>query len=107
MTRTHYLYGDGAATPTSSTGTSGYALNTTASSNSTFAIAIIDILDYSNTSKNKVIRVLNGYDINGAGGYTFLYSGYFGDTTAITDIRLSTSNGSWTTNCMFSLYGIK
>jgi hypothetical protein len=32
-----------------------------------FGVAIIDILDYANTSKNKTVRALSGEDENGAG----------------------------------------
>jgi hypothetical protein len=68
-----------------------------------FSAGIIDILDYTNTSKNTTIRSLNGYAL----GVIALNSGVFLKTNAITSIRLSGQTGSITSASRFSLYGIK
>lgn len=70
----HYVYGNG-ATPAAGSGGSAKALTGRATGStataSTFGVSIIDILDYANTNKNKVIRVLNADDNNGNGNVFF------------------------------------
>ena len=65
--------------------------------------SIIDILDYTNTNKNKVFREFTGYDANGS-GYVTLGSGLWILTNAITDIKFTSSFNQYT---QFALYGIK
>jgi hypothetical protein len=66
---------------------------------------IIDILDYADTSKTKVIRTLWGSDQNGA-GFINLNSGMLNTTSAITSFNLF--NGyNWAQYSQFALYGIK
>ena len=65
---------------------------------------IIDILDYTNTNKNKTIRVLWGSDQNGA-GFVALNSGFFATTSAISAVNFF--NGfNWAAGTRFDLYGI-
>jgi hypothetical protein len=72
-----------------------------------FGAGIIDILDYNNTSKNKTVRSLTGYDTNGGGGVG-LVSGLWMNTSAITSIVMNQqSGGNFATNSQFSLYGIR
>lgn len=68
---------------------------------------IIDILDYANTSKNKTMRVLDGFDTNGSGsgGYIDLWSGAWYSTNAITSITIS--GGTFGQYSQFALYGVK
>jgi hypothetical protein len=68
--------------------------------------AIVDVLDYSATTKNKTARVLCGYDANGS-GYIELVSGAWNNTAAINSIEITTNTGNFTTNSQFALYGIK
>lgn len=84
------------------------------SSNAAFASmmgnGIIDIVDYSDTNKYKVIKVLGGFDTNlttGVVGRTLGGGGIWSSTSAITSIQLETSTGSWATSSQFALYGIK
>lgn len=72
----------------------------------TFSAVIIDILDYADTNKYKVIRVLNGQDINGS-GEIILVSGLWESTSAITSLKILPSGGTAITNSTFALYGIK
>jgi hypothetical protein len=70
------------------------------------AINIIDILDYANTSKNKVARSLWGADRNGSGA-TGIYSHLWLSQLAINSITLSVTTYPFQANSSFSLYGIK
>lgn len=75
----------------------------------TFGVAIIDILDYTNTNKNKTLRFLQGWDANGSGA-VFLESGLWQSTNAITAIYLGPENfggASYAQYSQFALYGIK
>jgi len=76
-----------------------------------FAASIIDILDYSSTSKYKTARILAGLDLNGTvagyGGAVGIYSGVWLNTAAITSISFNVSDGSqWQQYSSFALYGI-
>ena len=79
---------------------------------STFAVGVIDILDYANTNKYKTIRSLNGCDLNGTpssqGGALSLTSGNWRSTSAITHIRITPVIGpNFTQYTQFALYGIR
>ena len=73
---------------------------------STYGVLIIDILDYTNTNKNKTIRVLSGQDSNGSGGVDFT-SGMWMKTDAVSSITFTLSSGNFSQYSRFSLYGIK
>ena len=70
------------------------------------AVAIIDILDYQNTNKNKTIRSLAGVDSNGA-GYVQFRSGAWYNTAAVSTVTITVDGGSYSTGSSFALYGIK
>jgi hypothetical protein len=104
---THYLYGDGSSASASANSTwAGIDLCPTSSSQ--FAGIVVDILDYTNTNKNKVIRSLAGFDANGS-GYAFFSSGLWRNTAAITqiDIKEILGGGNMTQYSSFALYGVK
>lgn len=67
---------------------------------------IVDLHDYSATTKNKTLRIFGGYDVNGT-GYVYLTSGLWRSTNAVNTITLSLTAGSFTTSSIVSLYGIK
>jgi len=72
-----------------------------------FGVGVLDVLDYTNTNKNTTLRVLDGYDSNGA-GLIELASGAWYNTNAITSITITEFNGqNFTANSQFALYGIK
>ena len=74
---------------------------------STFGLSVVDILDYTNTSKYKTVRALGGYDDNGQ-GYNVFVSGLWSNTAAINTITLtSLQSASYTQYSTFALYGIK
>lgn len=64
---------------------------------------IIDVLDYTNTNKNKVSRSLYGYDLNGS-GQVGMYSGLWLNTGAVTGVAIG-FNGA-TSNLRLDVYGI-
>lgn len=108
----HVLYGDGATASSFSDGTS-ISFNTrsvvaaASSTSGVFGAGVIDIIDYANTSKNKTVRSLNGYDNNG-NGQVRISSGLWMNTAAINSITIVSANGAnFTTNSHWALYGIK
>lgn len=75
----------------------------------TFSGIIWDILDYSSTNKNKVLRGFSGgnYGNSTGQGIMGLYSLLWMNTNAITNIKILPSTGSWKQDCHFAIYGIK
>jgi hypothetical protein len=72
-----------------------------------FASAVIDILDFSSTTKNTTIRYLNGRQVTDQSRIT-LGSGAWRDTSAVTTISLNASGAKdLVTGSRFSLYGVK
>lgn len=72
-----------------------------------FGIAIIDILDYADTNKNKTTRALVGYDANGS-GHAQIVSGCYYSTTAISSMDfVIQGGGNFYQYSHFALYGIK
>lgn len=109
----HSLYGNGAtagaADYATSTGTpwSGVIAGGNATA-SMFGTVIIDILDYANTNKYKVTRILSGTDQNGTTGRIYFQSNLWQSTSAITSITIIPTYGTnFVTYTSFSLYGIK
>jgi hypothetical protein len=78
------------------------------SSSTDFGAGVIDILDYTNTSKNTTIRGLGGREQgNGStSDFIVLLSGLWINTSAVTSVSL-TSEGTFQTGSRFSLYGIR
>ena len=69
----------------------------------TFAPMVCDILDFSNSSKNTTVRILNGHT-----NEVTLFSGAYFKTDAITTINFSPDTGNnFVSGCRFSLYGSK
>lgn len=69
-------------------------------------VGILDLLDYTNTNKNKTIRLLWGADYNGAGKVA-LASSLFASTNAITQLDFKPFSTSFAQHTKFALYGIK
>jgi hypothetical protein len=106
----HYVEGDG-ANPNVGAGVSDTRMfmgriNTASDTANAFSASVLDILDYANTNKTKVIRSLDGNDTNG-GGNVGLYSGMYNSTNAITSVTLAPQSGNWNQYTSFALYGIK
>ena len=105
---THYIYGGGGGPLAAGADTSVsfmYALGGTNSS-TIFSSSIIDILDYTNTNKNKTFRTTYGFDRNGSGDIVFA-SGLWQNTAAITNLRFVSLAGNIGQFSSFALYGIQ
>ena len=107
----HILYGTG-STASSYADTSSYSgfvwlLNGSGTTTAP-VVGIIDVLDYSATTKNKTFKSINGWDANGSGQIQ-LSSGFSTSlgTSAITSISIVRSSGSFSQYSSFALYGIK
>jgi hypothetical protein len=104
----HGLYGNGSSATASAygalTSSAYFPFNSGGSSNP--AVGILDILDYTSTSKNKVCRSLEGADQNGSGAVA-LCSFNWNSTTAINKITITGTGTSWAQYSQFSLYGVK
>ena len=110
----HYVLGDGSS---ASAGNSGSATTSLYVSDMagpwasqtllTYSGAVVDILDYTSTSKNKTLRALTGQDRNGY-GRVILNSGVWNNSTAaITSITMTTDGTAFEQYSSFALYGIK
>ena len=108
----HRLYGAGGTV-----GTSGYgAVNEirfvngipdeTAAANE-FGAAVVDILDFSSSSKNTTVRASTGAVYTDYPSVQ-LFSGLWINTAAVTSMTLADpAGGNFVANCRFSLYGSK
>ncbi len=104
----HRLRGDGSSASASG-GTSDptygdYPAGSTTSN--VFGGFIFDLLDYTNTNKNKTSRLLFGYDANGSGQIN-LRSGLWLSTSAVTSITIDNRGANFADGTSFALYGIK
>lgn len=105
----HYIYGSGASVASSTSlaqtsGSLGY-IPVTADTN-IFGTAVFDLLDYTNTNKNKTTRSLAGHDKNGS-GLIVLYSGLWLNTAAVTSVTVLPNTGNFNQYTSVALYGIK
>ena len=108
---THRLYGfndsvtSGALTSDTSMDLIAFSSNSLSSS-ADFGAGVIDILDYTNTSKNTTIRGIGGREqASSTSDFSVLLSGVWLNTSAVTSITLSTN--TYAIGSRFSLYGIK
>jgi hypothetical protein len=100
----HRLLGDGssASAASSSDNRMYHGLNNAAGD----LAGVIDILDYTNTSKNKTLRAFFGSDRNGA-GEVVVSSGLYAATSAVTSIDLLTTGTGLAQHTTAALYGVK
>ena len=105
---THYLSGNGATVAAGAfTSLGNFYIPSlfSGSSSGQFTGVVIDILDYTNTSKYKTVRTLSGFDANGSGSVT-LCSASWQSTAAISRFTGATSF-SISQYSSFALYGVK
>ena len=110
----HDLWGNGSSTGagalTGGSATYGrtFAITAANASASIFGVSIIDILDYSSTSKFKTVIALTGNDQNGSGEIDLSSVNWRNSANAISTITLSPVNGSTlAASTTAALYGIK
>ena len=103
----HYLDGSGSGTP-SAGGAGGQSWATIGEAGSDQpAVSIVDILDYTNTSKNKTIKNLGGVERNTTPSIISMKSSVWLNTAAVNRIDLVTSTDQFAANTIVALYGIK
>jgi hypothetical protein len=104
----HYIAADGSSASGGYSGSSSATGTVTAYNNNSTAYCgfILDILDYANSNKTKVGRVITGYDANGS-GELMLLSNLWTNTAPVNKIVLSTSATNLAQYSTFSLYGVK
>ena len=105
----HYLDGNGSAVSSYGVGsqTSIYWYGVPGSSDAanTYGASVMDILDWSSTSKNKTLRSLSGWISTYKG--IELASGAWLNTSALSSVSIFAGAGNWTIGSRFSLYGLK
>ena len=111
----HSLLGDGSAAAAGS-GTSQTRVRMpdqspgASSTSNTFGAAVIDILDYTSTNKNKTVRALYGANDNTTNSEfrSYLVSGlWYATPAAITSITILPETATFAQYSSFALYGIK
>jgi hypothetical protein len=107
------MEGDGAAAYadgfTSADQPTAFLCPTASNTANVFCAGVMDILDYSSTTKNKNLRTLRGFDMNGS-GYITLGNILYAPTIpqAISSLTLgSTNSANIATYSSFALYGVK
>jgi len=103
----HYLYGTGSSAGSGNGAPLSYTYAASGPTSQQPSAFVISILDYADTNKYKTTRVLSGTDINGTGGYIWLFSGNWRSTSAISTIRIYPNAGTLQQYSHFALYGIK
>ena len=109
--RYQYLAGSGSAASAYNEGSmTGLVVPYVSAANApanAFGVGICDILDYRNTNKYTVAKIIGGEDGNGA-GWVALNSAIWLNTAAITSITLQTNTlGNFVQHTQIALYGIK
>jgi hypothetical protein len=110
----HHLQGNGSTVSSASqTNQQRMSLNIgvadgTNAASTVVAAGVLDILDYTSTTKNKTIRALFGGTGLGYGANRItLASGFLNNTSAISSITFFLDAGNFSNTSRFSLYGIK
>jgi hypothetical protein len=115
-TGTPYAYhwvtasGSGSATATGVEGASSIVIGgipNAANTSTTTGCTIIDIVDYTSTSKNKTFRIYSTFNLGSNSGQVRLGSGLWDSTAAINRLDFQTNGTAFTTTSTVSLYGIK
>ena len=72
-----------------------------------FAVNIIDVLDYTSTTKNKTVRILNGQDRNGYGRIQLQSGLWFATPASVHTVTFTTDGTAYAEGSQFTLYGIR
>lgn len=100
----HYLDGNGTSVNVGgATTTNSILIAGVQNTANIFSTAIMDILDYKETTKYKTIKILQGADYNGSGSVD-LWSGNWRSNSVVSSITFVTYNAEYS---QFALYGIK
>ena len=109
---THRLRGTGVSVQTSgSSSASSVSFETAMTNNSSasnrFAAGVLDFIDFSNASKNPMVRGLYGLAADPPGNRITQRMGIYPSAQAITSITLIAGGDNFVSGSRFSLYGIK
>lgn len=113
--RIHNLWGQGsgvsAGTAAATYMGDNFLMSASNGATSTYGTGVVDILDYTNTIKNKTVRAFTGVETNNIYNGNFwgvgLVSGLWLSTAAITSITLLSGSGAgFTSASHFALYGV-
>lgn len=106
---THSIQGNGTSTYANAQANADrihlYNLTPAANNTNMGGAAVIDIIDYASTTKNKTVRAIFGCDVNGNGRMGLGIGAYL-STTAVSSVTIATST-KWATGTVIALYGIK
>ena len=104
----HEIYGNGSsASVNQQTNIDAIYANLGSQSASQFGAYVINIFDYSNTSKSKTVQFIHGYDSNSS-GYVSFSTGFYNSTSAITSFGITPQQvANWDTGSTMCVYGIK
>lgn len=101
----HHLWGTGAAANANAQTANYFSYIPSTSYPAAF---VMDILDYTSTTKNKTARTLTGSSTNGGTEEIALWSSlWFISPQAINQVTLLNNGGNFATYSSFALYGIK
>jgi hypothetical protein len=104
----HLLRGNGSVSAAfNATTQTNIRLDAIGSSSIKSGAAVIDILDYTSTTKNKTVRALMGYDQNGSGQIGLNSGLWYKTPEAITNIEINGDGSTFAQYSSFALYGIK
>lgn len=109
----HWLQGNGSAVSSGNFSSQnimyGALTNAPSSTTNAYSATVLDVLDYTSTTKNKTIRSLTG-SAPITTQRIMLYSGSYQATTAVSSIQIlspNTTTKPFNTAARFSLYGIR
>jgi len=111
--RAHVIYGNATTIGTYDSGALSFGMywgaDTAAlSAANLFGVQVCDILDYTSTTKNKVIRNYSGKDGNSNDSAILLTSGLWVDQSAISSLNIKFGGAAqWDAGTTVALYGIK
>jgi hypothetical protein len=109
----HALQGNGTSVSSFVTSFLGFppSVSSPATNSGIFGGAVFEILDYTNTSKNRVVRSLVGHHMtnngNGDVGFIGLFSNLYLSTEATNSITIATTVSTYLAGSRFSVYGIR
>jgi hypothetical protein len=104
----HQLYGDGSSAGAGALTTQTRGFTGTGGSSTVAGVGVLDVLDYTSTTKNKTARALSGVDANGSGFISVRSNLYFPTSiTAVTSLTIAPDAGTFSQYSSFALYGLK
>ena len=108
----HKIFGSGSsASAGASSSVSKMDLGYIMNSSTGYGASVIDLLDYTNTTKAKTVRALSGTDLNGSGYVNLNSSAWYNNTSsvypAINSIKIYPDSGTFAEYSQFALYGVK